>query len=155
MATAFYNVADPNNAFAVHSTTMIKQELGFWLSVFTPDSVDDDIDEFISSIVTTTHYTRTDVSQACDVALMLHAMPRLKDYALNTGVLCLRRLHLIYRHTLAVEPELIEPHLINLVTPTSPHQQLPTPRTLAAQVRILVLSLDPPAAHNTIDAPEE
>lgn len=55
MATAFYNVADPNNAFAVHSTTMIKQELGFWLSVFTPDSVDDDIDEFISSIVATTH----------------------------------------------------------------------------------------------------
>ena len=140
MATAFYNVADPNNAFAVHSTTMIEQELGFWLSVFTPDSVDDDIDEFISSIVATTHYTRTDVSQACDVALMLHAMPRLKDYALNTGVLCLRRLHLIYRHTLAVEPELIEPHLINLVTPTSPHQQLPTPRTLAAQVRKLVLS---------------
>ena len=120
MATAFYNVADPNNAFAVHSTTMIKQELGFWLSVFTPDSVDDDIDEFISSIIATTHYTRTDISQACDVALMLHAMPRLKDYALNTGVLCLRRLHLIYRHTLAVEPELIEPHLINLVTPTSP-----------------------------------
>ena len=29
MATAFYNVADPNNAFAVHGTTMIKQELGF------------------------------------------------------------------------------------------------------------------------------
>ena len=79
MAMAFYNVADPNNAFAVHSTTMIKQELGFWLSVFTPDSVDDDIDEFISSIVATTHYTRTDISQACDVALMLHAMPRLKD----------------------------------------------------------------------------
>ena len=155
MATAFYNVADPNNTFAVHSTTMIKQELGFWLSVFTPDSVDDDIDEFISSIVATTHYTRTDVSQACDVALMLHAMPHLKDYALNTGVLCLRRLHLIYRHTLAVEPELIEPHLINLVTPISPHQQLPTPRTLAAQVRKLVLSLDPPAAHKTIDAAEE
>ena len=24
MATAFYNVADPNNAFAVHSTTIIQ-----------------------------------------------------------------------------------------------------------------------------------
>ena len=36
MATAFYNVADPNNAFAVHSTTIIKQELGFLVECLHP-----------------------------------------------------------------------------------------------------------------------